>query len=83
LLHGLRLASSLTDIGLDRVHRLATLAGFNVGVERGQFIFLAAVLALLWSVRRILRPAGAPLPPRLPAATAAVLGTIMLARRLA
>jgi hydrogenase/urease accessory protein HupE len=83
LLHGMGLASALTDIGLDRLHRLATLAGFNVGVELGQLIFVATVLALLWSVRRILRPAGVPLSPRLPAATAAVLGTIMLAQRLA
>jgi hydrogenase/urease accessory protein HupE len=39
LLHGMGLASALGDIGLDRAHRLGTLAGFNLGVELGQFIF--------------------------------------------
>ncbi len=83
LLHGMGLASALTDMGLDRAHRLGTLAGFNLGVELGQFIFLAAVLALVSLGRRLLRPTGVPLWPRLPAAAAAVLGTIMLVQRLA
>jgi hydrogenase/urease accessory protein HupE len=83
LLHGMGLASALTDMGLDRAHRLGTLAGFNLGVELGQFIFLAAVLALVSLGRRLRRPTGVPLWPRLPAAAAAVLGTIMLVQRLA
>jgi hydrogenase/urease accessory protein HupE len=82
LLHGMGLASALTDIGLDRAHRLGTLAGFNLGVELGQFIFLAAILALAALCRRVLRTTPVPLWPRLPAAAAAVLGTIMLAQRL-
>jgi hypothetical protein len=76
------LASALTDLGLDRAHRLGTLAGFNLGVELGQFIFLAAVLVLLSLGHRLLRPTAVPLSPRLPAAAAAVLGTIMLVQRL-
>lgn len=82
LLHGMGLASALTDIGLDRAHRLGTLAGFNLGVELGQFIFLAAILALVSACRHVLRTTSVPLWPRLPAATAAILGTIMLAQRL-
>jgi len=82
LLHGMGLASALTDLGLDRAHRLGTLAGFNVGVELGQFIFLAAVLALLSLRYRLLRPTAVSLSSRLPAAAAAVLGTIMLVQRL-
>jgi hydrogenase/urease accessory protein HupE len=82
LLHGMGLASALTDLGLDRAHRLGTLAGFNLGVELGQFIFLAAVLVLLSLGHRLLRPTAVPLSPRLPAAAAAVLGTIMLVQRL-
>jgi hydrogenase/urease accessory protein HupE len=82
LLHGMGLASALTDLGLDRAHRLGTLAGFNVGVELGQFIFLAAVLVLLSLGHRLPRPTGVSLSPRLPAAAAAVLGTIMLVQRL-
>jgi hydrogenase/urease accessory protein HupE len=83
LLHGMGLASALREIGLDPGHRLGTLAGFNLGVELGQFIFLSAVLALITGGRRFLRADGAALWPRLPSATAAVLGTIMLVQRIA
>ncbi len=83
LLHGMGLASALGDIGLDRGHRLGTLAGFNLGVELGQFIFLGTVLALATLGRRVLGSSGVALWPRLPSATAAVLGTIMLVERLA
>jgi len=83
LLHGMGLASALTDMGLDRTHRLATLAGFNLGVELGQFMFLAAVLTLVAVGRRLLRTSDVALWPRLASATAAVLGAIMLVQRLA
>jgi hydrogenase/urease accessory protein HupE len=83
LLHGMGLASALGEMELDRVHRLGTLAGFNIGVELGQFIFLAAVLALAALSRQLLRTTGVPPWPRLPSAVAVVLGTIMLLQRLA
>lgn len=82
LLHGMGLASALSEMGLDRGHRLGTLAGFNVGVELGQFIFLAAVLALVALGRAFMRTRSVALWPRLPSATAAVLGSIMLVQRL-
>jgi hydrogenase/urease accessory protein HupE len=91
LLHGMGLASALGEIGLDRGHRLGTLAGFNIGVELGQFIFLAAVLGLVALGRQIFRTTGrqllrttrVPLWQRLPSAAAAALGTLMLVQRLA
>jgi hydrogenase/urease accessory protein HupE len=83
LLHGMGLASALGDMGLDRGHRIGTLAGFNAGVELGQFVFLAAVLMLASLGRHFLRTTGVLLWPRLPSAAAAVLGTIMLVQRLA
>jgi hydrogenase/urease accessory protein HupE len=83
LLHGMGLAAALGEMGLDPGHRLGTLAGFNVGVEFGQFVFLAAVLALASLARPLLRTTAVPLWPRLPSTAAAVLGTIMLVQRLA
>jgi hydrogenase/urease accessory protein HupE len=83
LLHGMGLASALGELALDRGHRLGTLAGFNLGVELGQFIFLATVLALVALGRLLLRTNGVPLWPRLPAAAAAIFGTVMLVQRLA
>jgi hydrogenase/urease accessory protein HupE len=82
LLHGMGLASALGEMGVDRGHRLGTLAGFNIGVELGQFIFLAAVLTLVSLGRQLLGTSGVSPWPRLPSAAAAALGTIMLVQRL-
>jgi hydrogenase/urease accessory protein HupE len=83
LLHGMGLASALGDAGLGGAHRLGTLAGFNLGVELGQFIFLAAVLVLVSLGRQLFRSSDTAVWPRLTSATAAALGTIMLVQRLA
>lgn len=47
LLHGLGFASSMADMGLHGSHRLASLAGFNLGIEIGQALCLAAILLAL------------------------------------
>jgi len=46
LLHGMGFASGLTTLGLERGALLTALVLFNVGVEIGQLIFIALVLAL-------------------------------------
>jgi hypothetical protein len=52
LLHGFGFAGALAEIGLpDHAIPLALLF-FNVGVEIGQLLFIAAVLAAGWAVRR-------------------------------
>ncbi len=73
----------LGELALDRVHRLGTLVGFNIGVELGQFIFLAVVITLVSLGCKMMSKTGLKLWPRLPAAAAAVLGALMLAQRLA
>jgi hydrogenase/urease accessory protein HupE len=52
LLHGLGFASALGEIGVDPMHRVATLAGFNIGVEIGQVMFVGGVLGVTYLVRR-------------------------------
>lgn len=47
LLHGLGFASSMADMGLHGSHRLASLLGFNLGIEIGQALCLAAILLAL------------------------------------
>ena len=47
LLHGFGFASALTDIGLPQGDIPLALFAFNVGVEAGQLIFIAAVLGIL------------------------------------
>jgi hydrogenase/urease accessory protein HupE len=53
LLHGFGFASALSEIGLPRGDIPLALLTFNVGVEIGQLIFIAAVLALLALARRV------------------------------
>ena len=55
LIHGLGFAGALADIGLPESGRLWALALFNVGVEAGQLLVLAATASLVlaaahWSV---------------------------------
>ena len=47
LIHGLGFASSLNEIGLPRNKFLTSILSFNIGVEIGQIIVIAAVFALL------------------------------------
>lgn len=48
LLHGFGFASALLDIGLPQMEIPAALLAFNLGVEVGQIMFVAALLAVMW-----------------------------------
>lgn len=58
LLHGFGFASALSEIGLPQARIPVALLFFNLGVEVGQLLFVAAVLALRRSLRRAI--AGVP-----------------------
>jgi len=65
LIHGLGFASALVSLGLPQSSVPLALLFFNVGVEIGQVLFIAIVLALLasWSRMELRLPAwGKPLP---------------------
>jgi hydrogenase/urease accessory protein HupE len=87
LLHGLGFASAIGAMAVDVTHRLATLAGFNLGIELGQFLFLGTVLALA-SLVRLLPRLGLPAIGKtlrlahVASITAAVLGSAMLVERV-
>jgi len=51
LVHGLGFASALSDLGSDAMTRLATLLGFNLGVELGQLAIVAAFLPFAFALR--------------------------------
>jgi hypothetical protein len=57
LLHGFGFASALADIGLPRGDVPLALFAFNVGVEIGQLMFIAAVLAIVAIGKRVELPA--------------------------
>jgi len=82
LLHGLGFAASMDAMGLDRVHRISSLVGFNLGVEVGQAVFLCAVLALLFVIRRaapLVKPAYV---MRGVSALAVVIGSLWMVERM-
>lgn len=53
LLHGFGFAGALAEIGLPEGHIPLALLFFNVGVEFGQLLFIAAVLSAMAAFRRI------------------------------
>lgn len=55
LIHGLGFAEVLKEVGLEDTQMLASLAGFNVGVEFGQIVFVCLVMLLMWIVDVIVR----------------------------
>lgn len=55
LLHGFGFAGALKEIGLPESDVPTALLTFNLGVEAGQLLIVAATLALLWSLHH-LRP---------------------------
>jgi hydrogenase/urease accessory protein HupE len=52
LLHGFGFAGALAEFGLPHHAIPVALLFFNVGVELGQLVFVAAVLALTWLLRQ-------------------------------
>ena len=55
LLHGFGFAGALNDIGLPQNEIALALLMFNVGVELGQLLFIAAILILLMALRKVRR----------------------------
>jgi hydrogenase/urease accessory protein HupE len=53
LLHGFGFAGALAEVGLPQHAIPIALLFFNVGVEIGQLVFVAAVLSLIWSLRHV------------------------------
>jgi hydrogenase/urease accessory protein HupE len=55
LLHGFGFAGALADIGLPQHEVPLALLMFNVGVELGQLLFIAGILAMVLLLRRLRR----------------------------
>ncbi len=60
LLHGAAFAGALKEIGLPAGNIPGALLMFNLGVEAGQLVFVAAVTALIFALRWLRLPALAP-----------------------
>lgn len=81
LLHGLGFASALGDMGVTSGARIASLAGFNVGVELGQALFLAAVLGFGELLRRTLGKTAFAAWPTVVSGVAVIAGAILFVAR--
>ena len=62
LLHGFGFAGALTEIGLPQASIPIALLFFNVGVEIGQLLFIAAVFTVIAVARQITRRVSVPRP---------------------
>ena len=62
LLHGFGFAGALSEVGLPQRAIPVALLFFNVGVEAGQLLFIAAVLSVFAASRSLLRSSGLALP---------------------
>jgi HupE / UreJ protein len=74
LLHGFGFANALAELQISATERPIALLCFNVGVEIGQLVFIAGLLALRPALRRLERP----LRVRLAIAGYYALGTLAM-----
>lgn len=82
LVHGLGLASVLTELGLDSQHQLPSLAGFNVGIELGQLAVALIAASVALGVRRLRGDAGLVLATRLASFSAMSIGSVWFVQRV-
>ena len=76
LLHGFGFAGALAEVGLPQTEIPAALLFFNVGVEAGQLLFVAAVFAFLWLIRWLTRRSTVPQVPWMSALAAYAIGSL-------
>ncbi len=82
LLHGLGIASVLSEFPISTHNLAASLAGFNIGVELGQIAFVAAALAFLTAFARVAPAAWHGTLVRAASVAAALIGSFWLVERL-
>lgn len=82
LVHGLGLASVLTELGLDSQHQWPSLAGFNVGIELGQLAAALIAASVALGVRRLRGDAGLVLATRLASFSAMSIGSVWFVQRV-
>ncbi|MDX2276281.1 MAG: HupE/UreJ family protein [Hyphomonadaceae bacterium] len=70
LIHGCGFAGALSELDLPKPRLLASLFGFNLGVEIGQVVFIAATLLIGYGARKL---AHGPVLARIPEFAAAAL----------
>ena len=81
LLHGFGFAGALKETGLPQSDVPVALLTFNLGVEAGQLLFVAAVLILFWAVKNLV-PINAKPARRVAAFAIGTMSMVWLIERL-
>tara|TARA_R110000787_G_scaffold221595_2_gene330310 strand:+ start:950 stop:2029 length:1080 start_codon:yes stop_codon:yes gene_type:complete len=82
LIHGFGFASAIGAMVQDTGGLIAMLAGFNIGIEIGQFLFLGAVLLLIMLFRKFGQERVARWIPQSASIAAAVFGSVIFIQRV-
>ncbi|MEO0440667.1 MAG: HupE/UreJ family protein [Pseudomonadota bacterium] len=83
LIHGFGFGSAIGAMTNNAGNLVATLAGFNIGIELGQFLFLGGLLLLVAICRKFGNVKIAERAPQFASITAITFGFILLAQRIA
>ena len=81
LIHGLGLAGSLSDLGVDGMGKVVSLVGFNVGIELGQIAAALAAALVMRVVRQVSGPIGLAKATRLISHLSIAVGSFWLFQR--
>jgi hydrogenase/urease accessory protein HupE len=83
LIHGFGFASAIGEMLAGSNSLVATLGGFNVGIEIGQFVFLAGVLLLILLAGKLASGSGPDYLPKLASTAALATGLLLLVQNVA
>lgn len=81
LIHGLGLAGTLSDLGVDGMGKVMSLVGFNAGIELGQIAVALTAALVMRSVRQLSGPLGLAKTTRLASYVSMALGTFWFFQR--
>ncbi len=81
LIHGLGLAGALSDLGVDGMGKVVSLAGFNAGIELGQIAVALTAALVMRGVRQLGGPVGLEKATRLASYLSMALGSFWFFQR--
>lgn len=82
LIHGLGLGAALSALGLDKLHLLPSLAGFNLGIELAQVMVAGVMAVFALAIKRWQGEVGLRWATRFVGMAAMGMGTVWLVQRL-
>jgi hypothetical protein len=81
LIHGIGLAGALSDLGVNGIGKVMSLAGFNAGIELGQLAVALTAALVMHGIRQVSGPTGLAKTTRLGSYMAMALGSFWFLQR--